>query len=99
MSKKDYPRAEAMYRQALQVFERTVHEGHLNTAIAHLKLGRSLLRQKRFSDAEKETLAGYTTLLKLVSPEDSFLLAGRKDLGEIYTGLGNMQQASRYAAK
>lgn len=99
LSEKNYSRAEAMYRQALQVFERTVQADHLNTAIAHLKLGRVLLRQKRFADAEKESLLGYTTLQKLVSPENAFLGAGRKDLAAIYTGLGNQKEARAYAER
>ena len=96
MGKKDYIRAEDMYRQALQVFIDTVHEEHTNTGIAHMKLGRSLLRQKRYTEAEPETLRGYETLTKLVSPTNSFVIAAKVDLNQIYTALNRKEDADRY---
>jgi eukaryotic-like serine/threonine-protein kinase len=96
MGEKNYGRAEEMYRQAVQVFILTVHEDHTNTGIAHIKLGRALLRQKRYSEAEAETLRGYQTLIKLVPPSNGFVIAARKDLTAIYTGLNRKADAERY---
>ncbi|QHN02786.1 tetratricopeptide repeat protein [Granulicella sp. WH15] len=94
MGKKQYVNAERMYREALQVFVATVHENH--TGIAHLKLGRALLRQRRYEEAEVETLRGYETLLGLVNPANNFLKAAKLDLVQIYTGLNRKKDAERY---
>ncbi len=96
MGQKDYVRAEMMYRKAVQAFTETVQEQHLNTGIAHIKLGRALLRQKRYADAEPETLRGYETLVKMVAPGNAFLVAARKDLEAIYTGLNRTADAVKY---
>ena len=86
-----------MYRQALQVFVATVQEDHTNTSIARIKLGRALLRQKRYAEAEKETLRGFRGLSRLATPANPFLIAARKDLQAIYTGLNRKAEAKQHS--
>jgi hypothetical protein len=57
------------------------------------KLGRALLRQKRYREAEEESLAGYRILGKQASPSVSWMKNARKDLTEIYTELGETARA------
>jgi serine/threonine protein kinase/tetratricopeptide (TPR) repeat protein len=95
---KDYPCAEKMYREAVRRFDSTSAES-VNDAIAHVKLGRTLLSEAKFSDAETHSLAGYNYLVKHVSPTNSYLANARKDLAAIYDGLHQPQQAARFRAE
>jgi len=90
--------AERMYREAVSRFDK-YSANTLNDAVAHLKLGRALLREGRFAEAEKESLFGYNYLIKKVSPTDRFLLVARKDLASIYDGLHDAAKAARYRSE
>ena len=72
---------------------------NVNIGIAHIKLGRTLLRQNRHKDAEPETLAGYEILIKQSSPSTSFTRAARKDLAAEYEALNQPQKAARFRAE
>jgi hypothetical protein len=71
----------------------------LNDAVAHVKLGRALLREGRFSEAEPETFFGYNYLIKKVAPTDRFLAVARKDLAAIYDGLHQPDKAAHYRSE
>ena len=58
MAKHDYGQAERLYREALAMYAVTLPPDHTNVGIGRIKLGRALLRQGRFTEGEKETLAG-----------------------------------------
>ncbi len=51
MARKEPARAEPLYRQAIVIYSTAQSPEHMNTGIARIKLGRSLLRQRRFSEA------------------------------------------------
>lgn len=93
---KQYARAEALFREALAMFQATLPPGHTSTAIAHIKLGRSLLRQRRFAEAAPETLAGYDIIKPQAAPGNGFLRAARIDLAAIYDTLGQPERAAVY---
>ena len=78
--RKDYKRAESLYRDAIRRFTETQGADHLNTGIAHVKLGRTLLRERRFADGRVESLVGHDILAKQASPSLSFLQNSLKDL-------------------
>jgi hypothetical protein len=67
--------------------ELTKQADNVNTGIAHGKLGRTLLREKRYKDAEAETRAGYEILIKQSSSATSFVRGTRKDLIAEYEAL------------
>jgi serine/threonine-protein kinase len=96
LDRKQYPRAEQLYRDALQLYIETQGPNHVNTGIAHLKLGRTLLREGRYREAEEQTLAAYRILIKQSNPAESFLRAARKDLLAIYEAIGQPEQAKQY---
>src|ERR1700675_997109 len=97
--KKDYPRAEQLFRDVIRRYKETLPADNVNLAIAHIKLGRALLHDNRYKDAEPETLAGYEILVKQSSPSTSFIHAARKDLAAEYEALNHPQQAPRCRAE
>jgi eukaryotic-like serine/threonine-protein kinase len=99
MDKKQYPRAEQLFRDVVRRYKETLPADNINLGIAHVKLGRTLLRQNRYEDARAETLAGYEILIKQSSPSTSFIHAARKDLAAEYESLNQPQQASRFRAE
>jgi eukaryotic-like serine/threonine-protein kinase len=98
LEEKNLPCAEKMYRDAVSRLDDS-SANSLNDAVAHLKLGRALLREGRFAEAEPESLIGYKYLIKNVTPNDRFLLFARKDLAAIYDGLRNTAQAAHYRSE
>jgi serine/threonine-protein kinase len=95
-NEKQYARAEALYREAIRRFTEAQSAEHTNTAIARIKLGRVLLREDRYREAEVETLAGYQILGKQASPSVSWMKNARKDLAEIYTALREPEKAREF---
>jgi serine/threonine protein kinase/tetratricopeptide (TPR) repeat protein len=93
---RDYAAAEAGFRDAVQRFTKALGTENINTGIAHIKLGRALLRERRFDEAEQQTHAGYDNLSRQSNPGISFLQAARTDLTAEYNALGQTQLAKRY---
>jgi eukaryotic-like serine/threonine-protein kinase len=97
--RKDYVRAEELFRDVVRRFTEALSADNVNTAIARLKLGRTLLHQNRCQEAEVETLAAYEFLTKQTSPDTSFVHAARKDLAAEYDGLKQPEKAAKYRAE
>jgi serine/threonine-protein kinase len=87
-----------MYREAVRRLDAS-SANSLNDAVTHLKLGRALLREGRFSEAEPEALLEYTYLIKNVGRNDRFLIFARKDLAAIYDGLHHPDKAAHYRSE
>jgi serine/threonine-protein kinase len=98
LEKKDLPCAEKMYRDAVSRLDAS-SANSLNDTVAHLKLGRALLREGRFAEAEPESLFGYNGLVKQVGSNDRFLIMVRKDLAAIYDGLHDAAKAARFRSE
>jgi len=94
-----YPRAEELYRDAVRRFSEAQGPNHMNTGIARMKLGRSLLRQRRFTEAQVETLAGYEIMVKQANPSVTFIQNARKDLVAEYDSLKQPEKAARFVAE
>jgi len=99
MDRKDYAHAEPLYRDVIRRFTESLAADNVNTGIARVKLGRTLLREDRYKDAEVETLAGYDILIKQTNPSTSYIRAARKDLVAEYDALKQPQKAARYRAE
>jgi serine/threonine-protein kinase len=93
MACQPYARAENLYRQALQMYAETLSADHQNVGITKVRLGRALLLERRYPEAEVESRAGYEILLK-TNPEGHWIKTAPKDLPEVYEAL-----SSRKAAK
>lgn len=99
LNQKNYPRAEELFRDVVHRFTETLSADNVNTGIAHIKLGRTLLRENRFADAQVESLAGYENLMKQTNPGNSYLRAARKDLTAEYDALHQPEKAARFRAE
>ena len=99
MDKKDYPRAERLFRDVIRRYQESLPADNINLAIARIKLGRTLLRENRFKEAESETQSGYLILAKQSSPSTSFVRGALKDLAAEYEGLNQPQQAAKFRAE
>jgi serine/threonine-protein kinase len=99
LAKKEYPRAEPIFRDVIHRLEKTVPENDVNIGIARIKLGHCLLCQKRYQGAESELLKGYEILNKRAVSSVSWLITARKDLVLVYRGLKQPTKASRFQAE
>jgi serine/threonine-protein kinase len=96
MDKKDYAAAEPIFRDVIRRLTEVLPPDNVNTGIARIKLGRTLLRQNRFADAEAQTHAGFDSLSKQMDPTVSWLRSARKDLVAEYTGMNRPDQAAKF---
>jgi serine/threonine-protein kinase len=96
LNEKDYIRAEQLFRDVVRRFTETLSADNVNTGIAHIKLGRTLLRESRYADAQVESLAGYENLMKQANPGSSYLRAARKDLAAEYDALKQPEKAAKF---
>jgi serine/threonine-protein kinase len=97
MAQKNNPQAEALYRQAIQMYLLTLPANSLNEGITRIKLGRTLLRERRFAEAEKETSGGYQIVSKQAAPSASWLQNAREDLVADYNALGQPDRAKTFS--
>jgi serine/threonine-protein kinase len=97
--REEWPRAEKIYRQVIPIFTESQSATHINSGVARIKLGRTLLRQNRFAEAEAESRAGYEILVKQMDPKVSWLVNARKDLAEEYDALKQPEQAAKFRAE
>src|SRR5207245_11460641 len=61
---KNYKEGERLFREALSMYAQTLPAEHQLVGIARVRLGRAILRQRRYSEAENESRAGYELLMK-----------------------------------
>lgn len=92
----EFTRAEQMFRDVVARYTKALSATHLNTAIARVRLGRSLTKQKRWREAVRETQAGYGLLQAQTQPAVSWLQGAREDLAAAYAALGQPEAAARY---
>jgi hypothetical protein len=98
-ARKQYPEAERMFRSVVAIFSAAQGPEHLNTGIARIKLGRALLRQSRYAEAARESLAGYEIVSKLSDPRVTYLVNARRDLVAAYDSLKQTEKAARFRAE
>ena len=99
VKREQYPRAEALYRDVLARYDGLLAPDHVNVGITRIKLGRALLRQRRYAEAAAESLAGYEILIKQANPGVSFLKAARTDLAIAYDSLRQPDKAQRFRSE
>ena len=93
--RKDYAKSEQMYRDALKLYTDSLPAGHLNIAIAHVRLGGVLFRDKRYSEAEAESRAGYELLMKQSTPPARWVQTARNDLLSEYDAMDQSEKAAK----
>lgn len=95
----NYARAEAIMHDVVRRFERALTANHVNTAIAQIRLGRSLARQKKWREVTTHSRLGYDTLSAQAKAPVSWLDGARLDLATAYAALGDTAQAKRFEAE
>ncbi len=81
------------------MYAQTLPSGHQLVGIARVRLGRAILRQRRYSAAESEIRAGYELLMKQTNPPANWLSKARTDLEEEYDALNKPAQAAKFRAE
>jgi serine/threonine-protein kinase len=99
MGRHDWARAEAIFRSVIPIYIATQSTNNINTGIARIKLGRTLLRQQKYAEAESQTRAGYNTLTSQMDPKVTWLKSARQDLVEEYSALHQADQAAKFRAE
>jgi len=94
-----YARAEQFLRDAVRSLSAALPAGHLNIGAARIRLGRVLLQEKRYEDAEGESLAGYEIVMKQSSPPAKWLQYARGDLVAVYDALKEPEKAAGFRAQ
>jgi eukaryotic-like serine/threonine-protein kinase len=82
LEQRDYAAAEPLLQQAVALAGETQGPDHLNTGIARAKLGRVLLGQRRFSEANTHLLAARAVLMKR-APASTWLKNVEADLADV----------------
>jgi tetratricopeptide (TPR) repeat protein len=98
-AEKSYARAIAVFRDVVARFTRIQSADNIDTGIAEIKLGRSLLAAGHYRQAKDHTSAGYEVLLKQTSPSSGFIQGARHDLAVIYRALGQPEEAKKFASE
>ncbi len=88
--------AERLFREVVARYTQALSAEDLDTGIARIKLGRALLGQGRFSDAARESLAGFEIVSARADPGVGWLRAARHDLALAYEALGRPEEAARF---
>jgi serine/threonine-protein kinase len=96
--RKRYAEAEALFREAVQRYDGLLAPDHQLVGIARARLGRVLRLEGRWADAERESLAGYTVLMKQSTPSLTWVQRARMDLAIEYDSLGRPQEAVKIRA-
>jgi serine/threonine-protein kinase len=99
MARGDNRGAEVLFRQAIAMYEQTLPATNTNIGLGKIKLGRALLRQGRFAEAEDNLRAGYEQLVPQMNPSVSWLTSARSDLATAYDSLRRPSDAARLRAE
>jgi eukaryotic-like serine/threonine-protein kinase len=91
-----YIQAEEIFRDALKVLAANLPPGDAHIGLAEIGWGRSLLRLKRFAEAEGPLTAGYTVMEKQTRPSLVELQAARRDLADVYAALHQPEKAREF---
>lgn len=94
-----YAKCESMLLDVVGRFTRAVGSGNVNTGMAQVRLGRTLLLEKKYSASAAHSLVGYQTLVKQLNPDSGWLSGARHDLAVDYGALGKPQLAAHFRTK
>ena len=92
---KQYARAEQLSRQALLVVREGLPPNHLYAGVILLELGNTLMKEKRFREAEPYLIESYSILGKQGNPSMTTLQKARLALAEDYAALGKVAEAHK----
>ena len=97
--KKDYVRSEQLYREVVQRFTEELSADSVDSGIVQIKLGRVLLAERKYQDAETHSSAGYRILAKQTSPSMVIRHYACEDLAAEYEALHQPEKAKPFQAE
>jgi serine/threonine-protein kinase len=96
--RKNPDQAERLFRDAIRRYGETLAADHLYVGTVRIRLGRALLRQRRFTEVEAESRAGYEIVSRKPDPPATWLQNAREDLAAEYESLGQADKAAAFRA-
>jgi DNA-binding NarL/FixJ family response regulator len=93
---KKFDEAEALYRIALALLERTRKPTHAEVFKAALKLGDTYFAQNKYSQAEPLFLQSAQIQTQVLGPDHPNIATTLERVGKCYVGMHNFEQAERY---
>lgn len=93
------PEAERLMRDVVARFTSALSADHLSTGIARIKLGRIVIKQRKWVAGAVESRAGYEILVTQKSQQQVWLKIAREDLGAAYAAIGDSASATRFIAE
>lgn len=93
------PEAERLMRDVVARFTSALSADHLSTGIARIKLGRIVIKQRKWVAGAVESRAGYEILVTQKSQQQVWLKIAREDLGAAYAAIGDSASATRFSAE
>jgi serine/threonine-protein kinase len=99
MRRSDFAGAEQLMHEVVARFTSSLSADHMNTGIARIKLGRTMVRQQKWTAGAAESRAGYEILMKQKAQQQVWLKMAREDLGAAYAALGDSASAMRFASE
>lgn len=96
MRRNDFAGAERIMHEVVARFTESLSPEHMNTGIARTKLGRTLVKQGKFTEAAAESRAGYEILITQKAQPEVWLRMAREDLEAAYRSVGDTANASRF---
>jgi serine/threonine protein kinase len=99
MRRGNFVESERVMHDVVARFTSALSADHMSTGIARIKLGRTLVRQKKWEAGAMESRAGYDVLVKQKAQQQVWLEMAREDLGAAYAAIGDSASASRFATE
>ncbi len=98
-AKKHYTVADSLFRDVLRRYADVLAPNHQLVGIAHVRLGHTLVLERRFAGAEKELTTGYGILKSQTSPPATWLGMAQTDLVAVYDSLKQPEKAVPFRAE
>ena len=98
-AEKRYPQAVQVLQDVVQRFVRAMGATDMQTGMAQVRLGRNLLFEHKYAQAEVRSRTGYNILVKQMSPDSPWVKGARHDLAVDYAALGQPQEAGQFRAE
>jgi hypothetical protein len=99
MRRGNFADAEQMMHEVVARFTSALSADHMSTGIARIKLGRTMIKQQKWSIGAAESRAGYEILVKQKAQQQVWLKMAREDLGAAYAAVGDSANATRFTAE
>jgi uncharacterized protein HemY len=95
-SERQHARAEQFYQEAVKALTERPLTGNVGVGVVGVFLGRALLRQNHYREAESHLTSGYAILIKQPGAFPPRLQEAREDLATVYDALRQPVQAAKF---